>query len=148
MERLTCKYDGINALRDLCVFNRGNNIEADSCISCDDCCDYHQENDCDGCPIQKAFDKLAEYENLEEQGLLLKLPCKVGDILYWIDSLKECCQCTVERIYIDNNLSDIQIEVSIDTIRTNFSSNKLNKTVILTKEEAEKKLKKIKEENK
>ena len=29
-----------------------------------------------------AIQKLAEYEDLEEQGLLLKLPCKVGDTVY------------------------------------------------------------------
>ena len=90
--------------------------------------------------------KLAEYEDLEEQGQLMKLPCKVGDVLYWINSLGECCQCVVERIYIDNNLSDIQIEVSIDTIRTSFSANKLNKTVFLTKEETAKKTLKEMEE--
>ena len=28
--------------------------------------------------VGKAVDKLAEYEDLEEQGLLLRLPCKVG----------------------------------------------------------------------
>lgn len=30
--------------------------------------------------------KLDEYEDLEEQGLLLRLPCKLGDDLYWISS--------------------------------------------------------------
>ena len=29
-----------------------------------------------------AIEKLAEYEDLEEQGKLLKLPCAVGDIIY------------------------------------------------------------------
>ena len=29
--------------------------------------------------------KLADYEDLEEQGRLLALPCKIGDRLYWID---------------------------------------------------------------
>lgn len=29
--------------------------------------------------------KLKEYEDLEEQGRLIKLPCKVGARLYWID---------------------------------------------------------------
>lgn len=29
--------------------------------------------------------KLADYEDLEEQGRLLVLPCKIGDRLYWID---------------------------------------------------------------
>ena len=28
-------------------------------------------------------EKLADYEDAEEQGLLLRLPCKVGDILYY-----------------------------------------------------------------
>lgn len=32
---------------------------------------------------QKYYDKLAEYEDLEEQGLLVKLPCKVGDTAYF-----------------------------------------------------------------
>ena len=32
--------------------------------------------------FHKMRNKLAEYEDLEEQGLLLKLPCKVGDKLY------------------------------------------------------------------
>ena len=31
---------------------------------------------------QHLAEKLAEYEDLEEQGLLLKLPCKVGDTIY------------------------------------------------------------------
>ncbi len=29
-------------------------------------------------------DKLADYEDLEEQGMLLRLPCKVGDTFYTI----------------------------------------------------------------
>lgn len=33
----------------------------------------------------KILTKLADYEDLEEQGLLLRLPCKVGDIVY-VDS--------------------------------------------------------------
>ena len=33
----------------------------------------------------QAYFKLKEYEDLEEQGLLLKLPCKVGDTVY-VDS--------------------------------------------------------------
>lgn len=32
----------------------------------------------------KILTKLAEYEDLEEQGLLLKLPCKVGDSVFII----------------------------------------------------------------
>ena len=32
----------------------------------------------------RVLQKLAEYEDLEEQGLLLKLPCKVGDTVHLI----------------------------------------------------------------
>lgn len=32
--------------------------------------------------VEKLARKLAEYEDLEEQGLLLKLPCKVEDTIY------------------------------------------------------------------
>lgn len=28
------------------------------------------------------FTRLAQYEDLEEQGLLLRLPCHIGDIIY------------------------------------------------------------------
>lgn len=48
---------------------------------------------CDNCPtgtaycrtMKKMIRKLAAYEDLEEQGLLVRLPCKVGDIIY-VDS--------------------------------------------------------------
>ena len=33
-------------------------------------------------PIIDALNRLAEYEDMEEQGLLLRLPCKVGDTLW------------------------------------------------------------------
>lgn len=47
----------------------------------------HEEGGCTkGCHILKMYRKLAEYENLEEQGKLLKLPCAVGDTVYVIPS--------------------------------------------------------------
>lgn len=36
-----------------------------------------------------AVDRLAEYEDLEEQGKLLKLPCKLGDTTFWISDEDE-----------------------------------------------------------
>lgn len=45
----------------------------------------HEEGGCTkGCHILKMYRKLAEYEDLEEQGKLLKLPCAVGDAVYWL----------------------------------------------------------------
>ena len=37
------------------------------------------------------FEKLAEYEELEEQGLLLRLPCKVGSDVFCISSRYTLC---------------------------------------------------------
>lgn len=54
-------------------------------------CNYgHLSYDCqleEGNKLLKvALDKLADYEDLEEQGRLLKLPCKVGDDVYFVPS--------------------------------------------------------------
>lgn len=53
----------------------------EDCPTCSICCN------CDIPPrkckyISDALEKLADYEDLEEQGRLLKLPCKVGDTVW------------------------------------------------------------------
>ena len=48
--------------------------------------------------IEQCFNKLAEYEDLEEQGLLLRLPCKVGDTVYVI------CECETIPPQLDGTL--------------------------------------------
>lgn len=56
------------------VFGCGNNCEYDYKY-----CNNHLED----CPtINKIYEKLARYEDLQEQGKLLKLPCVIGDIVY------------------------------------------------------------------
>ena len=42
--------------------------------------------------ILRLAEKLKYYEDLEEQGRLLALPCKIGDRLYWIDDEDEKVQ--------------------------------------------------------
>lgn len=39
---------------------------------------------CNECPVGEAFNKLAHYEDMEEQGRLIELPCAVGDTIYEI----------------------------------------------------------------
>lgn len=44
--------------------------------------------------IRIMLKKLAAYEDNEEQGLLLRLPCKVGTIIYQIENNTDaCCKC-------------------------------------------------------
>jgi hypothetical protein len=40
---------------------------------------------CDTCVLKELFEKLKEYEDAEEQGLLVKLPCKAGDTVYIVE---------------------------------------------------------------
>ena len=75
MERLTEKVFGFVQLK-AC----GNDFCRETCA------EHDEEKSCKNCHIQKAFEKLAEYEDLDEQGLLLRLPCKVGDTVYLIKS--------------------------------------------------------------
>ena len=99
--------------------------------------------------------RLAVYEDLEEQGLLLRLPCKVGDTVYCIyerytkcseneqefDEYScqgcECLECDSHKeLYVQS-----QKAYSLDWIVSNLK--RFGKTVFLTQAEAEAKLKEL-----
>ena len=97
------------------------------------------EVDCKVCPVNDAFKKLAEYEDLEEQGLLLRLPCKVGDSIYRCgDPIKKVYEWDIEHIEIFYD----EI-VFIDDSDNSFTVGDIGKTVFLTREEAERKLQEL-----
>jgi len=50
---------------------------------CSETCERVEK--CEECPINEAIEKLADYEDAEEQGLLFRLPCKPKQIVYIID---------------------------------------------------------------
>ena len=91
--------------------------------------------------VGHAVDKLAEYEDLEEQSRLLKLPCAVGDTVYYLDRFcsgtsldcpcKPCESC-----------EDYKLEIYEGKFKLN-DINDFEKTVFLTKEEAEAALKEL-----
>ena len=113
--------------------------------------------------------KLCDYEDLEEQGLLVRLPCKEaysksGDFVYLIYDYEiiECVHCgleicpvsgegfislaTDERVFPYRNPDP---EHDLDptdwcTNVTDVSMNEIGKTLFFTREEAEKKLKEMK----
>lgn len=63
--------------------------------------EYCRKEDWENCKtIDDVIDKLAEYEDLEEQGLLLRLPVKVGDIVYIISRNNEIIPLNVYGIDI------------------------------------------------
>lgn len=97
--------------------------------------------------------KLAVYEDLEEQGLLLRLPCKVGDDIYAIPSevnyrlnksfgakgLNAICRQVVDHI----EFNSYGYLVSTNEGMTVHRQEAFGETWFLTREEAEKKLKEM-----
>lgn len=96
--------------------------------------------------LEESTDKLAEYEDLEEQGRLLKLPCKSGDTI-WLVGDKYTLDYKVSGFAIDSSgISIIFLEKEIDgKMHTrSIDYTEIGKTAFLTKEEAEEVLRKIK----
>lgn len=94
--------------------------------------------------INHLAEKLCEYEDLEEQGRLTKLPCKVEDILYGI-SMGKIINLTVNEISIFCMKGEKIINVkcqSNDEFR-NYVEGEFGKTVFLSKEEAKARLKEL-----
>ena len=98
-------------------------------------------------------DKWQEYKDLEEQGLLVRLPCKVGDKV-WDNYFGHPESYEIKAFsygycdsYVEPDIEDQIIfyyENYSATIAGAFPMSVLGKTVFLTREEAEKKLEEIK----
>lgn len=97
------------------IFENGNPMR-DACIK--------SSQDCK--QLAEWFKQLKEYQTLEEQGRLIKLPCKVGTDVYYILGIPNETPCTIDKCVFE--LSDI---------------HKIGKTLFLTKSEAEAKLKEL-----
>ena len=75
------------------------------------------------------LDRLADYEEAEEQGLLVRLPCKVGDTVYRLQ-------------YVDDWEKPGFFTVGVaETTFSIYLLSEFGKTVFLTREEAEAALK-------
>ena len=56
---------------------------------------------CDNCEITTSIcEKLGKYEDLEEQGRLVKLPCKVGDTVYLIKNSEKIVERKADMMFI------------------------------------------------
>ena len=101
-------------------------------------------------------EKLKDYEDAEEQGLLLRLPCKVGDKVYQI-SENFIEPCTVETIFLGNyrdrsgnwcNMAEIHYDRDDCTyVSTEIYFTDIGETVFFTETEAKAKLKEMEKEN-
>ena len=85
------------------------------------------------------LEKSKEYQQLEEQGRLIKLPCKVGDTMYGLHKAM-VCELDTETIGISKMPSG-EILYLIDGWE--LDKGDFGKTIFLTKGEAEAKLKEL-----
>lgn len=97
--------------------------------------------------IMKIAEKLKDYEDAEENGLLLRLPCKVGDHIYIIKpygieeaiitgiSEADDIDCFCFKVYIDPDYDEI------------IALEEFNDTWFLSRAEAETKLAEMEEKD-
>ena len=108
-------------------------------FECDRCGDtiWRLPDHGDGSPTEK----LADYEDLEEQGLLLRLPCPIGTTVY----NTTCWDDVTEKVKVDGKIFCRTVrkhKVSKSTFSL-LDVKDFGKTVFLTKAEAEQKLKEM-----
>lgn len=97
MERLTERYKDSIA-NTVLIRECGDKL-------CKNICD-DIEYDCSKCELEKALDKLATYEDLEEQGLLVRLPANKNAEIYLISSRWTICsKCGSTRYNKDSPTS-------------------------------------------
>lgn len=137
MKRLTkrfiennVRYVCIDVCREKCIENNS------FCIKCE--------------PFSNVLCKLSDYEDAEEKGLLFKMPCKPGDVVWiLISSTKEIKSFKVSKITIGKNHDSITMtDKSIFTVWGKNWDEYFNHFMFATKEAAEQALQQIQEENK
>lgn len=104
------------------------------------------EPDCE--EIDAVYRKLKAYEDAEEQGLLLRLPCKVGDKLYRITPYAKepiitthVLQINIKQFY--NKRIIVRIDVMNKMGESCYFLDDIGKKIFLSREEAEAKLKEM-----
>ena len=128
MERLTEKNDVGSHYFPKC-FEKCGGLGASG--KCDNC-----ENTISVC------EKLGAYEDAEEQGLILRLPCKVGSNIYRItDDGVEVAVCR------EMTVADKEMYIESVTLCDWISFDEIGKSVFLTRDEAEAKLKEMEEKD-
>ena len=99
--------------------------------------------------IHRLNDVIREYEDLEEQGLLKRFDCAIGDTVYRINSLNEIYECTVQGIKQEFNTTSYFLHANINEdnysiwVDNWFDRCQIGYEFYLTKEEAEQELKRL-----
>jgi hypothetical protein len=134
MERLTLE-DAISHAKEVAEKNyRGADFESidsvddDIKTNCIKCAEEHEQ-------LAEWLEELKSYKALDEQGLLVRLPCKVGDSVFIIVG-KDISRQGIRKIEISDN----SIIFKTNRQKRIFNVAEFGKTVFLAREDAEKKL--------
>lgn len=119
------------------LYKETNDRIADLLLLCEDnaMCLYA------GTYIKSLEEKIKNYEDLEEQGKLLKLPCAVGDTVYYLDRF-----CSGTSLDCPRRPCEPCQYYKLEIYEGKFKLNDINdfgKTVFLTRESAEAALKEL-----
>lgn len=140
MERLTAKNDVGSHYFPKCFEKCGGLGASDKCENC--------ENTISIC------EKLGAYEDAEEQGLLLRLPCKIGDTLYRVNKgakepviMMRVIQLYIKQIHKDRTVMRIDAINDADMGESCYLPCDIGERIFLTREEAEAKLKEMEEKD-
>ena len=94
------------------------------------------------------LEELKSYKDAEEQGLLVRLPCKVGTEVFVIPPREgHYIKCQIKKIEISSTVFG-KIHYFVEPVAQRgcsfrYFDNEFGKTVFLTREEAEKKLEEL-----
>lgn len=117
-------------------FESIDSVDDDIKTNCIKCAEEHMQ-------LVKWLEELKSYKDLEEQRLLVRLPCKVGDDLYCIVN-GEVKKLKVHSFGVpDFEITDIEFKY-VDGFKIVRFVGEVGKTVFLTREEAVNKLKEMK----
>ena len=114
-------------------FDSNDSVENYMKANCIKCAEEHEQ-------LAEWLEELKYYKDLEEQGLLVRLPCKVGDTMYDIVGKPlRIVEHKVDAFHIDKKGFHLQIINGV-------LEKKQEAKVYFSREEAEKKLEKMKNE--
>lgn len=114
-------------------FDSNDSVENYMKANCMKCAEQHEK-------LAEWLEELKSYKDLEEQGLLVRLPCKVGDTMYDIVGKPlRIVEHKVDAFHIDKKGFHLQIINGV-------LEKKQEAKVYFSREEAEKKLDEVKNE--
>ena len=151
MERLTLD-EAIKYIKEVVQKNRRNKekntiIIPNSFISSADCAEKYEQ-------VAKWLEELKSYKDLEEQGLLVRLPVEKNKLVYHISfEWKECTKynerfdeyrCSGCEYECDSKKEYYITQLYLMYLSIETYTKQLGKTIFLTREDAEKKLEEMK----